>query len=70
MTEENWNSLIVLALLFTITGDLIALFAELKDQRQASNQDQSEETTKQELRDLHNEIKLLKIQIENIKKSS
>jgi len=68
MSQENWDNLIILALLFTVIGDLIALFAEIRDQRQTAKQEQSDETTKQEIRQLHNEMKSLKIQLENIKK--
>ena len=68
MSQKTLDNLILLALFLTAVGDLISLFVEIRSQQQASEEEQSKETTKKEIRELHNEIKLLKNQLEQIKK--
>lgn len=68
MSQKSLDNLTLLALFLTAVGDLIALFVEIRSQREADEQEQSEKVTKKEIRELHNEVELLKIQLEKIKK--
>jgi len=68
MSQKTLDNLLLLALFLTAIGDLIALFVEIKSQRQTCEQEQSDEITNKELHELHHEINLLKIQLDKIKK--
>lgn len=68
MSQENWDSLNIIILLFAITASIIGLIAEMRGQRQGREDEQSEEATKEEIRKLRNELNLLKIQLEEMKK--
>jgi len=67
MSQKSLDNLLLLALFLTAIDTLIGLFVEIKNQRQACQQEQSDEITKKELRQLHNDINLLKIQLGKIK---
>ena len=67
MSQNNWDSINILILLFTIVAALIALFAEIRNQRQGREEDKSNEATKEEIKELHKELELLKIRLEQVK---
>ena len=67
MSQKSLDNLLLLALFLTTLGDFIILFVQIKNQRQVCQQEQSDEITKKELSQLHNEINLLKIQLGKIK---
>ena len=72
MSEQNWNKVAIFVLLLSIGIDVLALYTVIREQRieheEAQVEVQSNEATKEEIRQLHNELKLLKIQLEQIKK--
>jgi|GEM_PF-3595141 len=67
MSQKNLDNLLLLALFLTAVGDLIGLFVEIQSQRQACIQEQSEKAIATQIQELHNEIKLLKVQLDKIK---
>ena len=69
MTQKSWDSINILILLFTIAAAFIALFAEIRSQRLDREEQKSNEATKKEIYELHNELKLLKLQLEEMKSS-
>lgn len=65
MSQNTTDNLVMLALLLTLTGDLIALFVEIKNQRQAQKQQDLEIKNKNEIAKLQHEISMLKTQLKS-----
>ena len=63
MSQNNLDKLLLLALFLTVVGDLLDLFIELQNQRQNCEKEDSEEAMKEEIRELQNEIKLMKMEL-------
>lgn len=63
MSQRYLDNLLLLALFLTAVGDLIGLFVEIKSQREACKQENSEQELKKEIHELHNELNLLKIEV-------
>ena len=67
MSDEQWNKIAIFVILLSLGIDLIALFATIRAQRLEVENTQYDDATKEEIRQLHNEIAILKIQLRKIK---
>ena len=67
MSQNDWNNLAIIVVLLGLISDVIAFFAVIRAQQQGREQQQSTKATKEEIRQLHNELKLLKFQLEQLK---
>lgn len=63
MSQNNLDNLLLFSLFIVVIGDLLAFLIELQSQRQQSETEKAEQEMKQEIRDLHNEVNLLKMEI-------
>jgi len=63
MSQNNLDRLIIWGLLLTSIGDLLGLFVEIQNQRQARKQEQEEKQTQEEIRELRHDIELLNMQL-------
>lgn len=68
MSQKFLDNITLWALFLVAISDVVLFLLEDRKQRQASEQEQSEEKGKKELLAVHNEINLLKIQLEKLKK--
>ena len=67
MSQNNWDTIAITVVLLSIVTDVIAFFAVRRAQRLEREEGRSNEATKKEIRQLHNELKLLKCQLEQLK---